>query len=297
MIVAITDIGSNTIRMNVYRVRNDKFRLLFSKKATAGLVSYVQEGRLNREGIQVLCSTLMSFSKVLEQLQIEHSFTFATASLRNIENTAEVVRTIEKKTGRKIHVIDGHQEALLSFYGASLQLQEQNGIYVDIGGGSSEIVSFQQRSIQSACSMPIGSLNLFNAHVQDILPSLQEIERMHRHIQRELDASFNEKDALLFAAGGTARAVEKLLLKLQRIKGKGSMILLEDLQALLTHLCSDKGAHFLLCNKPERIHTLIPGLLILTDIMQHCNCSHLLVGRYGIREGYLMKIMKTMVKM
>ena len=44
MIVAITDIGSNTIRMNVYRVRNDKFRLLFSKKATAGIVSYVQEG-------------------------------------------------------------------------------------------------------------------------------------------------------------------------------------------------------------------------------------------------------------
>ena len=85
-------------------------------------------------------------------------------------------------------------------------------------------------------------------------------------------------------------------MKLQMITEKGSVISLADLQMLLKHLCSEKGAHFLLCNKPERIHTLIPGLLILMDIMQHCHCSYLLVSRYGIREGYLMKIMKTMAK-
>ena len=51
MIYAVIDLGSNTIRMNVYRLRNGKFRLLFSKKATAGIVSYVKDGRLNREGI------------------------------------------------------------------------------------------------------------------------------------------------------------------------------------------------------------------------------------------------------
>ncbi len=294
MNVAITDIGSNTIRMNVYRVRNDKFRLLFSKKATAGIVSYVHDQRLSKEGIQVLCSTLENFSKVLEQLQIKHSFTFATASLRNIENTKEVVRMVEKKIGRKIHVVDGRQEALLSFHGASLQLTEQDGIFADIGGGSSEVVSFEQRTIYSACSMPIGSLNLFNAHVKDILPTVSEIEAMRRHIGRELDEHVEAQEALLFVAGGTARAVEKLLIMLQMIDQKGARITAQALNELLTYLCSEKGTHALLRNKPDRIHTLIPGLLILMGIMQHCHCSYVIVARYGIREGYLMKIMKNL---
>lgn len=294
MIIAIIDIGSNTIRMNVYRVRNGKFRLLFSKKATAGIVSYVQEGRLNKEGISILYSTLDSFNKVLQQLQIEHCFAFATASLRNIDNTKEVLLAVEKKTGRKVNVIEGRQEALLSFYGASLQLQEEDGVFVDIGGGSSEVVSFERKTIISACSMPIGSLNLFNLHVNGILPTQQEIDSMRKHIERELHAYVHAQETLLFAAGGSARAIEKMLLKLGQAEHKGEAISMAALEYLLSYLCSEKGSHLLLRNKPERIHTLIPGLLILMGVMQHCQCTILKVGRYGIREGYLMKVTKKL---
>lgn len=292
MICAVTDIGSNSIRMNVYRVRNEKFRLLFSKKTMAGIVSYVQEGRLNKEGIDVLCSTLESFFKVLGQLAIDRSYVFATASLRNINNTSEVLAAVERKIGRKVDVLDGRQEALLSFYGASLQLQEQNGIYVDIGGGSSEVVCFEQRSIISACSMPIGSLNLFTTYVKGILPSEEEINAMRQHIQRQLHTYVHAAEDLLFAAGGTARAIEKLLIKQALLERKGKAIYREQLDRLFALLCSPQGAHLLLQSKPERIHTLIPGFLILLGVMDHCHCRQLKVGRYGIREGYLMKVSK-----
>lgn len=292
MICAVIDIGSNSIRMNVYRVRNEKFRLLFSKKAMAGIVSYVRDGRLNKDGIGVLCSTLDGFSKVLTQLEIDRSYVFATASLRNIDNTREVLAAIERKTSWKVNVLDGRQEALLSFHGASLQLQEEDGIYVDIGGGSSEVVCFERRSIISACSMPIGSLNLFTAHVREILPTPSEIEAMHMHIQRELEAYVHAQEELLFAAGGTARAIEKLLLKRNLLERKGQTIERAQLEELLSTLCSPKGAHLLLQSKPERIHTLIPGFLILLSVMDHCHCQRLKVGRYGIREGYLMKVTK-----
>ena len=118
MIYAVIDLGSNTIRMNVYRLRNGKFRLLFSKKATAGIVSYVKEGQLNREGVCEICSTLESFKKVLEHLQIEQCSVFATASLRNIDNTEEVIAQVKKKTGMKIRLISGEEEGRLSFRGA-----------------------------------------------------------------------------------------------------------------------------------------------------------------------------------
>ena len=118
MIYAVIDLGSNTIRMNVYRLRNGKFRLLFSKKATVGIVSYVKEGRLSREGVMEICSTLDAFRKVLEHLQIDHCSVFATASLRNIDNTEEVIEQVRKKTGMTIRLISGEEEGRLSFHPA-----------------------------------------------------------------------------------------------------------------------------------------------------------------------------------
>ena len=183
MIYAVIDLGSNTIRMNVYRLRNGKFRLLFSKKATAGIVSYVKDGRLNREGICEICSTLESFKKVLEHLQIEQCSVFATASLRNIDNTEEVITQVKKKTGMKICLISGEEEGRLSFRGAAIQLSAEDGLFIDIGGGSTELVRFAEGKAQSSCSLPIGSLNLYNRFVHDIIPTAQERKEISLYVE------------------------------------------------------------------------------------------------------------------
>ena len=73
-------------------------------------------------GICEICSTLESFKKVLEHLQIEQCSVFATASLRNIDNTEEVITQVKKKTGMKICLISGEEEGRLSFRGAAIQL-------------------------------------------------------------------------------------------------------------------------------------------------------------------------------
>lgn len=291
---ALIDVGSNTIRMNVYRIRNEKFRLLFSKKTTAGIVSYVKEGKLNKEGIDVLASTLDSFTKVLNQLGIDRCFVFATASLRNINNTQDVLKVIERKTGIRINVIDGREEAMLSFQGAALTFQDETGIYIDVGGGSSEVVAFDERNITSACSMPIGSLNLFNMHVKDILPTQPEITEITAHVHRELKRCVSAGADLLFAGGGSARAVEKLLIHLKMAERKGDVISLDTLLQLQEKLCHPGAAHLLLLCKPERIHTFVPGLLIMTEVMKHCGCREMKVSRYGVREGYLMKITRDL---
>ena len=296
MIYAVIDLGSNTIRINVYRLLNGKFRLLFYKKATAGIVSYVKDGRLNREGVCEICSTLESFKKVLEHLQIEQCSVFATASLRNIDNTEEVITQLKKKTRIKICQISGEEQGRLSFRGAAIQLSAEDGLFIDIGGGSTELVRFAEGKAQSSCSLPIGSLNLYNRFVHDIIPTAQERKEISLYVEGALHASgIKMQGTLLAAAGGTARAVEKLLLRSELLERKGAAIQLSQLEELEQLLAdSSDAAHMILRCKPDRIHTLIPGFLILKGVMQHFGCEQLKVCRNGIREGYLMEITGVM---
>ena len=87
---AIIDIGSNSIRLTVYETEGQSFRILFREKIMAGLAGYVEDGKLSAEGIECACAGLLTFRKILQTLQIENVRIFATASLRNISNTARV---------------------------------------------------------------------------------------------------------------------------------------------------------------------------------------------------------------
>ena len=92
---AIVDLGSNTVRLSVYSLEPDKScRLLFSEKETAGLNNYIVDRVLSKPGIQRACDALNHFRGLLEQFGVEQMRVFATASLRNIQNTQQAVEEI-----------------------------------------------------------------------------------------------------------------------------------------------------------------------------------------------------------
>lgn len=141
---AIIDIGSNSMRLTVYEVAGETFKILFREKSMAGLAGYVEEGRLSPEGIARACSGLLEFRETLAALDITAVAVFATASLRNIFNTAEAVWAIQTATGFSVEVLSGTEEALLGYYGAGLEVHCTSGAFLDIGGGSTEVVVFDQ---------------------------------------------------------------------------------------------------------------------------------------------------------
>ena len=153
-------------------------------------------------------------------------------------------------------------------------------------------MGFAEGKAQSSRSLPIGSLNLYNRFVHDIIPTAQERKEISLYVEGALQASgIRVQGSLLAAAGGTARAVEKLLLRSGLLERKGEAIQLSQLEALEQLLAdSSDAAHMILRCKPDRIHTLIPGFLILEGVMRHFGCEQLKVCRNGIREGYLMEI-------
>ena len=123
---AVIDIGSNSMRLTVYETtETGGFTILFKDKVMAGLAGYVEDGALSLDGIARAVLGLMSFRNTLEALNITQVSVFATASLRNITNTAQAVSTIQRATGFSIEVISGEEEARYGYAGAMEELRRQ----------------------------------------------------------------------------------------------------------------------------------------------------------------------------
>ena len=139
---AIIDIGSNSIRLTLYETEGEHFKTLFREKIMAGLAGYVENRTLSAAGIECACSALLNFQSILQTLKIDHICVFATASLRNISNTGQARSIIRSATGYDVEILSGEEEALLGYTGAMQELHLASGAFFDIGGASTEIVTF-----------------------------------------------------------------------------------------------------------------------------------------------------------
>ena len=170
---SLIDIGSNSIRLTVYEISGKTFKPLFHSKIMAGLAGYVERGKLTEEGITAAKSALLEFKKTLQSLSVENVSVFATASLRNIKNTEKVVKKLNKATGFEIEIIDEEEEALLSFNGAKLELSEIcDGAFTDIGGASTEIITFKDNVPVHVTSCRIGSLNVYKRFSHSLIATV-----------------------------------------------------------------------------------------------------------------------------
>lgn len=297
MLYAIVDLGSNTIRLCIYENKEEKIISIFEKKTMAGLVNYIVNDKLSDKGILRACEILNEYDQILKNFNIkkEDVHVFATASLRNINNSLEVLEFIKEETGYQIELLSGEEEAILDFKGALRVVNNDSGILIDIGGGSTEIVGYKNREIEFARSMPLGSLNLYIKFVKKIIPKDHEREDMRAYILEELKKLNIKKEIYtnICGVGGTMRATKKLsdqMLKEEKvlpINEKGFQI--HQAREILKEIKNShkKTLKPVLQTIPDRIHTIIPGILILDTIAEYFNSEAVTVSKYGIREGYL----------
>ncbi len=293
MIKAIIDLGSNTIRMCVYEMNQDSFQLLFEKKTMAGLANFVKDDKLSRQGIEKAGEILNDYKEILDNFQVDEGNThvFATASLRNIDNTAQVIEIMKDMTGYSIELLSGKEEATLDFIGATHSVSVKEGIVVDIGGGSTELVAFRENEILFAVSMPIGSLNLYVKNVSKIIPKKEERNIIKQTVLEQLQALDIASMVIptICGVGGTIRAASKLNNRMFHMPGNNINIEISHIKELLTQFTNShrKTITPVLQNIPDRIHTIIPGMIILDTIADYFHSEMIMVSKYGIREGYL----------
>ena len=295
---AVIDIGSNSIRLTLYETEGQSFHILFREKIMAGLAGYVEEGKLSAEGIECACKGLLTFRSILQTLEIARISVFATASLRNISNTEQALAIIRAATGYSVEVISGEQEALFGYVGAMKELRLSSGAFLDIGGASTEIVTFEESLPVDFASFSIGSLSLYRRCVKKILPGEGSLRHLRQEISRTIDVSEGAlaPRPLIVGVGGTARAALKLARHYYKMSDDCRSMTAEQLDGLCRFLCGGKKAasDLILRLEAERIHTLVPGLLILQHVFHLFGAQQLIISSYGVREGYLsQRILQT----
>lgn len=289
--IYMIDIGSNTIRFNVYEETKDKrgrWKEVFSKKNVAGLASYVEDDVLTQEGIKKLIKVLKKQEKLFRFLKGDELHVFATASLRNIRNSREAIQVVQEETGLTIRLFSAEEESKLGYRGWKQALDIKAGASIDIGGGSTELVTFNSGGICAIYPIEEGCLSLYRRFVSEVFPTAEEIKTLEAWVSRLCPyAEMEIEGNTLVGIGGTVRALGNLLQELNAKEDNTSYTLaeLEDLRERL--LARDqKALRTLLQVVPERVHSITPGLLLLRCQMQHLGMEYVQVSQYGVREGY-----------
>ncbi len=292
MICGIIDLGSNTIRLSIFETENHSAKLLLNKKVVAGLSGYVTNGMLSPKGIAKACSVLQRYRGILSNFYIQNDHVFATASLRNISNTEQALAEIRQKTAFDVDVLSGEEEARLSFFGAMRAVDVPAGMLLDIGGGSTEFTVFQGREVLRAGSIPTGCLNQFYKYVSALLPTASSMRKIRNNVISELkDVGFTEigRQKRLCGVGGTIRATRKLYNEIMGLSQENAELEVAGVERLIRLFEEDQRAFYrpVLQLAPERIHTILPGMLILSTIAKACDAEKITVSGNGVREGYL----------
>lgn len=286
----VIDLGSNTVRLAVFRREGGKTKRLLNQQRNIGLAGYVAGGGLSEDGIRAACRTLAEYQALLTAFGVPKTRVFATASLRNISNTAAVVAAIRGETGLMTDVLSGEEEAALSFRGTLLSCPESEGLLADIGGGSTELVFFRDRGLVSACSLPFGSLSLFKKYVSGLFPTPAERAALRERTERDVARVRGNTPPckVLLGAGGTILSAAALAGQAFGRGADSNAFSASEAGALQKELQSGSKDALLriLRAAPDRVHTLLPGLIILNAVIRAYGVETVRVSATDIRDGY-----------
>jgi exopolyphosphatase/guanosine-5'-triphosphate,3'-diphosphate pyrophosphatase len=286
----VIDLGSNTVRLSIYETQKTSIKLIYSIKEVVSLASFVNEDDyLTNEGIQKAIDVVTDFRQASKQFHGIELHCIVTAAIRNSKNCNDVLKRIEKTCNIKVTLLSSYEEAMAGVLGITMDYDIDEGIVLDIGGGSSEVTYLKHNEVATTTSIPFGALNSYMKFVKDLLPIADDEEKIRSIIASELKTIQLTLDhpVHVYGMGGTINSINKLLNVL--VKKTNNRITYEDLVHLKSMIKpNDKGTYLtLIKHTPDRIHTLVPGLIILMSIMEYFNSKTIFVSKRGIREGYI----------
>lgn len=296
MLYAMIDIGSNTIRMAIYEIEGDRVEMQMKRKNAVGLASYVKDGVLQRAGIDKVVDIISEYRNFLEELGIHSVTAFTTAAIRNSMNGVDAVREISYRTRTNINIMSGDDEATFDFIGATHNLIEEKGLLVDIGGGSTEIVYFDNREIQVKVSLPIGSLAFHTRYSGNhVLPSESECAEMYAEAEATVSAIQEFQfvsHAQICGIGGTFKGAMALYNAMYGFTKRNMRMDVRRLRDILKRFLRDNelivpDKILLMRTVPERMHTFMPGLVIADVLAKRFGTSTIIYSDSGVREGYI----------
>lgn len=284
MKIGVIDIGSNTIKLDIFDVNNGNITNVSAESLKGALAKYTMDGYLNDEGYSVLKKLLLKFTVDAQQARCDKTLVFATQSLRGISNASKVCEDIKAQLGVDIDIISGTQEAQCSFSAlCDCISNEDSGIMADMGGGSLELVDFENKTPAFMCSLPLGALKVRETLNCPIVPNFKQTERIEEYARSYFDNAEIKNRDTLYVIGGTARAM------FSAVFDKKEEISVDESLKAYEKMCSEgeeteKRLYSLI---PKRAESFMTGFAIFNAAAKYFNCKKIVLCKKGVRDGYL----------
>lgn len=293
--IGIIDIGSNSIRLVIYEVESGGvYRIIHENKYSARLSREVGvDGNITRASLEAAIEVLKQFKTICEEFRTTHIRAAATAAIRNAVNSKEIIGWLEEETGLTIERVSGEQEAYYGFLGVLQSMDIQDGMIVDIGGGSTELTLFKNRQLLHSISIPLGAVNGYTRFAAGEHWDNVQIEALREEIRaalRPLEWAKSNPGLPLIGLGGTIRT----LAKMHQRKSKYSLPVVhhyemegktvDEMASVLPYESTSYRKKIPGLSK-ERADLIVPGMLILHTVFQYVNADRYNVSSAGLRDG------------
>ena len=296
MNIAIVDVGSNNIKLEIFEVAADGHsHLVFSEKFQARLGADVfLTRRLRTENTEIAIEALKQIRRITQEFKCRHTVAVATAALRECDST-DFIERARREAQINVSIISGLEEARLVYSGvrAHTSMGQGNFLINDIGGGSTEILVCNDNDIHFVESLRLGTVRLremFDSDAKDLVKLIDKY--VQRSVEPYLDdiRRFGPEAAL--CTGGTSRTILEILREMGvslREQLRLPMVDTKDFAEVVDQLSqmSRKELARIKSIDEGRRDIILPGAALLLALLRHTRMSRFMVSPNGLRDGAL----------
>ncbi len=301
-VVAFFDIGTNSVRLLCVRIHPDgSYAVLSEQKEAVRLgEGRLTEERLSETAMERAILVLRRFVDLARSFGAAELVTVATSATREASNQAEFLERLRLEAGLDVHVVSGLEEARLIYLGvsSSLTLDGESALFIDIGGGSTEIVVGDAFTHQCLTSTKLGSVRLgalFPPRSRFGIYSMAEYQAMleysHSALIRPLEELHGYRIDRVIGSSGTIQTLAEVAARLTNdtAPGPATALTRRDLHRAARHLLALPLAERRAVPgiNPGRADIIVPGAAILETIGEHLGVRTVTITRRGLKEGLL----------
>lgn len=286
------DIGSNAVRLLIKCLNDESSEELLSKVQLVRVPIRLGEdafmkGRIGKKKSKKLISLMRAYKELMEIYDVSNYRACATSAMRDADNGLELVQAIEEEVGIKIEIISGREEAQLIsqdlINGADINL-EATFLYVDVGGGSTELNLVRHGELLQSHSFNIGTIRQLSGKVE------QEEVRLFESYLAQIKESYGEVQVV--GSGGNINKLLRLGAPAER--AKVNSLKYANLQGvydeLVKYTSEERMIRFRL--KPDRADVIIPAAEIFLLVGRIICCEKIIVPTKGLSDGIIESIYK-----
>ena len=286
---AAIDIGSNAVRLLIANVINQKEYYTYQKNALVRVPIRLGEdafvwNEISQYNFERLVKAMKAFDLLMQVHEVKKHVAYATSALRSVDNKDEIIEKVLNESGIRIQIISGNKEAeVISRTSFSNFIDQQKiYLYVDVGGGSTEISLYENGKISASKSFKIGTVRLINDLVdKDLWDKMKTWVKIHTSKYKKVN---------LLGTGGNINKLHKLS-NLPESKPLSHLKLYSFYQELNALSYKQRIIRYRL--NPDRSDVIIPAMQIYMNVLNWSKAKTIFVPKTGLADGMIKELISN----